>query len=120
MLSHFCTCVWISIGFPQEPNEETWFSTIINFYFDGSIQQVIENSWTIYSAGLFYVIGTLTTVGYGANTGISLREKLFAMVLLLFGILVFALFFEKIKAATKILNYRKILQNKEVKFLENK
>jgi len=120
MISHFCTCLWISLGFPEDPEELTWFSTITNFYFNGSAQEITENSWTIYFAGLFYVIGTLTTVGYGSNTGISTRERLFAMVLLFFGILVFAIFFEKIKEATRLLNHFKILQNKEVKHFRKK
>ena len=72
---------------------------------------------TVYIASVFITAESLTTVGYGTADYFTLREQLFAMILLFFGIILFAIFFEKIKALGTLLNQTKIIQEQKVLFI---
>ena len=50
------------------------------------INNLIENSFqSIYFISLYYIITTITTVGYGDITGQTIKEIIFQIILLIVG-----------------------------------
>lgn len=77
---HMVACGWILIG----QNEEfgTWLDNHVRPNADGS---------TIYITSLYWVVTTLTTVGYGDIFGTTVEEYLYTMCVEFIGILVFSI-----------------------------
>ena len=117
VIVHFCACIWTALAFANESGEVTWLSYIPNVVYDGTnSEEITNNKMTVYIASVFITAESLTTVGYGTADYFTLREQLFAMILLFFGIILFAIFFEKIKALGTLLNQTKIIQEQKVFF----
>jgi len=107
------------LGFANSSDELTWLSYLPNLNYDSiNSAEITDNKPTVYIASLFITAETLTTVGYGTTNFFTLREQVFSMILLFFGILLFALFFEKIKTLTTLLNQTALLQEQKVISLE--
>ena len=89
------SCIFIFIGKNEYPN---W---IINFNHQN--KSFIE----LYITALYYTIETITTVGYGDIFCINLTEKIFGLIMEIFGILAYSW------ALTQMINYVKIFTDKE-------
>jgi len=114
IIFHFCTCVWISLGYPQHPEEKTWFLNIPDFDYDFGSNELLGGNLSVYLSSLVFASQTLTTIGYGSPTGYSNREYLFCIALLFFGLLTFTYFYEKVKTIITSLNEAERIENQEV------
>ena len=77
LATHILACIWCYIGrsipYTEEPNSKpTW---VYNNGFDD------EDSLDIYIFAFYWVLTTLTTVGYGEITGGTEYEYVFSMIL---------------------------------------
>ena len=80
------------MAFSNESGEVTWLSYIPNVVYDGTnSEEITNNKMTVYIASVFITAESLTTVGYGTADYFTLREQLFAMILLFFGIIIIIL-----------------------------
>jgi len=98
IVSHFGACLWIEMGYTDDPNEMTWFIHSHGYQPGLSPRDFIGGPSTIYTESLFQVVSTLTTVAYGSYTGHTIREYLFLMVFMFFGILFFGCLMYGLKA----------------------
>ena len=71
-----------------------------------------------YIASLYYVVTTLTTVGYGDITGISVFERYFQIILLIVGTLSFSWLLTYISNYVKKNNDKYIVYEEKVKILD--
>ena len=88
------SCIFIFIGKNDYPN---W---IINFNFND------KDFKELYLITVYYIIETLTTVGYGDITCVSSSEKIYGLLMEVIGICVYSW------ALTEISNYIKVLNEK--------
>lgn len=112
VVCHFWACVWITLGFPRYPGEQTWFSDVEELDYTYKSKELDHGSVYVYLSSLYFVVGTLTTNGFGDPIGHSVREYLVSMCLMFFGLLMFTVFYEKGKDIMN--NKTKGLYNKKV------
>lgn len=69
LLAHITACIWIEIG---KANSNSW----VNVFIDEKIQETGVNeilyydyATEIYSKAFYFILSTITTVGYGDITG---------------------------------------------------
>ena len=114
LLIHFCSCIWISLGFPREDGEITWFINVEEID-DPNDPALHEGNIKIYICAIFYVVQTFATIGYGSYYGYTVREYIFSMFLLFLGTVVFAFAYEKTKAVISSFNEAHRREKQEVK-----
>ena len=86
MIFHIVGCLWVFIAKLSSSDDEnapaTWISEL------GDMPET-----TLYLTSLYFVVTTITTVGYGdiLPTKINSAELIFSIVLMVFGVIVFTL-----------------------------
>ena len=114
LLIHFCACIWISIGFPREDGEITWFINVEEID-DPNDLTLHQGNIQIYVCAVFYVVQTFATIGYGSYTGYTVREYIFSMFVLFIGTVVFSFSYEKTKAVIASFTEASRREKQEVK-----
>ena len=77
--THILSCIWILIA--KNNPENNW----ILFFFEE-----YRNNYTIYIASLYFIWTTLFTVGYGDIYPVNNIERIFSILLMMFGILIYS------------------------------
>ncbi len=95
---HIVACIFIFVGKNEYPG---W---IIQFGFEN------KTFWGLYFIAIYYIITTVTTVGYGDLTCVTPIEKLFGLFMEIVGIFAYSF------ALTSISNYVKVLSDKNEEF----
>jgi|LauGreDrversion4_2_1035121.scaffolds.fasta_scaffold131477_2 hypothetical protein len=91
---HCLTCGFIAIGL--YPNSDSWVRRL-GFVTEQSKTQVSlqitgdskDLNQRLYITSLYFITTTITTIGYGDIFGVSLPEKLYIILVMFLGILVF-------------------------------
>ena len=80
-LQHLLACIWIMIGTDEVLNTR-----------DGWIDNHLYNKGglNMYTSAFYFIVQTMTTVGYGDLGGGSLNEKLFCIALMVGGVFIFS------------------------------
>jgi len=81
---HMVACGWIYIG-----EREGWGTWLTNDNFN--VSKANGDGTTIYITSLYWVVTTLTTVGYGDIYGTTEEEYIYTMIVEFIGILVFSI-----------------------------
>ena len=104
---HFVASLFIFIGRNQYPN---WITEL-----------KLENSTFIhiYISSIYYLIATITTVGYGDITPSNQEERLFGLVLLIVGIIVYSFAVAGISNYIKEIDDKNADYDKKLKILED-
>ncbi len=97
---HVGVCIFIFLGRNDYPN---W---IINFNFEG------HSFKKLYFIGIYYIITTVTTVGYGDLTCVTPKEKLFGIFIEIVGIIAYSWIL------TSISNYVKSKSDQEEEYFK--
>jgi hypothetical protein len=80
--THMLACVWCLLGLSdQDLPPEQRKSWVYKMNSDGTYDFDENNSRQIYIFAVYWILETLTTVGYGDYTGNCRNEYLFTMVL---------------------------------------
>ena len=91
VIMHIIACVWIFFG-NNEPPEVSWLQHM-------DTQQAERNRVNIYIFSIYWVVTTLTTVGYGDIYGFSSNQFVFTMIVEFLGILVFSIIMSSVNQA---------------------
>ena len=83
---HVIACGWIMVG--EHPVYGTWLT---NDSFNISKSEFRTDATTVYITSLYWVVTTLTTVGYGDIYGTTKEEFIYTMIVEFIGILVFSI-----------------------------
>lgn len=75
--NHLIACIWLYLG---ESIDGSWLQSYKH-----------DNASTKYITSIYWVVTTLTTVGYGDITGSTSEEYVFTMVVEFIGILFFSI-----------------------------
>ena len=112
---HLLSCIFIFLSQLDFPN---WISV--------NQLQFQKNKIDIYITSLYYICATVFTIGYGDIISISLYERIFNLILLVVGIIIYSFFVSALSnyvqnVDSKVLEYRnkiEILQNIKVNYEE--
>jgi Ion channel len=79
---HVLSCFWILLGFLWDKNGNSWFITagIPPASFNGTREDYLQEFYSIgpvYIRAVYFIVTSLTTVGYGDIRGITDYELLF-------------------------------------------
>ena len=90
LASHLMACVWIGIG---QYEDEGWVNQFLSSQEteSGYVPKAIEHFFSIYANAFYFVLTTITTVGYGDITGSTSIEYGFSMIVMFFGLTFFSL-----------------------------
>lgn len=100
---HCLACGFIAIGL--YPNQDSWVRRL-GFVSDQSKTDVAINisgdniplNQRLYITSLYFITTTITTIGYGDIFGVSLPEKLYIILVMFLGILVFTTIQQRTKS----------------------
>ena len=84
ILCHICCCFWVILANLNQDSDEfidTWL--VRSNYQD-------EADYIIYIASMYFVLATFTTVGFGDINGVTGPERLFCLLLMIFGAISFS------------------------------
>jgi voltage-gated potassium channel len=79
-VTHLFACIWIFLGIEQPNQRDTWFTPGLRD--DTQVQQ--------YFQAFYFIVTTITTVGYGDMSGSTTAEHMFCTVLMIFGVFLFS------------------------------
>ena len=85
ILSHLASCLWIIIGTLYNDDgsfKGTWME---------SFEEFKGESGEIYIVAFYWIISTITTVGYGDISGSNNIERVFCSVCMFIGVLAFTI-----------------------------
>ena len=104
---HFGTCLFIFIGRNSYPS---WIHTI-------GIENKTFNH--IYISSLYYLIATITTVGYGDIYGRTIKEIFFQIILLIIGTCTYSFLISSVSNFIKKINEKSLSFEKKLKILND-
>ena len=104
---HLFICLHIFFALQKYPN---WFTFIKN-------QK--ESFYTTYIASFYFLVTTMTTVGYGDIVCISIYERIFHIILLGIGTIVYSFIVSKIGNYLRDQSYEQIKLSKDLNILES-
>lgn len=81
ILCHTLSCMWFLVAKLEDFHEETWVTRY--GYNDSTIFEQ-------YLAGLYFIVATITTVGYGDISGKSTAEQGFGIILMIIGVIAYS------------------------------
>ena len=103
--SNFGTCIFIFIGRNSFPS---WMNAI----------KFEKNSFiNIYICSLYYLIATITTVGYGDIHGSTIREIIFQIILLIIGTCTYSYLISSVSNYIKKINEKSLIFENKLKIL---
>ena len=104
---NFGTCIFIFIGRNSYPG---WMHT----------KRIENESFTcIYICSLYYLITTITTVGYGDIYGITIKEISFQIILLILGTCTYSYLISSVSNFIKKINEKSIIFENKLKILND-
>ena len=82
ILCHTLACLWFIIAVLEDFERTGW---VMNFgYRDASV-------WTLYIASFYFILATITTVGYGDLNANTEAEMIFCCVLMVIGVIAYSI-----------------------------
>ena len=106
---HYLVCCHIFIGYNFHPS---WLFSIQRNYH-------LNNYLSIYITSLYYLITTLTTVGYGDIVCISTPERIYKLIELSLGIILYSYIISKLGDMVKTESYSTMKYNNNLAILED-
>jgi hypothetical protein len=106
---HYLVCCHIFIGYNCHPS---WLFEIQKNYY-------LTNYLSIYITSLYYLITTLTTVGYGDIVCISTPERIYKLIELSLGIILYSYIISKLGDMVKAESYSTMKYNNSLAILED-
>ncbi len=82
ILCHNLTCLWFLVAKLQDFSEDTW---LIRYDYWGA------GVGRQYLAGLYFIVTTITTVGYGDITSQTEAEQAFCVILMIIGVIAYSM-----------------------------
>jgi len=104
---NFGTCLFIFIGRNTYPS---WINTI---------KMENESFINIYICSLYYLIATITTVGYGDVYGKTIKEILFQIILLILGTCTYSYLISSVSNFIKKINEKTLIFENKLKILND-
>jgi hypothetical protein len=105
---HWVACSWHALGAVE--GVYTWLD-------DGAIRS--ESETTRYVASIYWVVMTLTSVGYGDYTAQSVSEQVFNVCIMLFGCVCYAFFIGRVSIFFIDFNQAKKMKQRALQHLES-
>jgi hypothetical protein len=81
LIMHILTCVWILIG--RTFDDKNWINEKTDFVI--AHNESFEDSYILYLFSLYFIITTITTIGYGDITPVNVLERCFCFFLMFLG-----------------------------------
>ena len=92
LLTHIMAVIWIKIGL-DESQEGSWVNSYVEEMQEKTGDPTVNEytyMWTIYVNAFYFILTTITTVGYGDISGSTTNEYLFSMCVEFIGLTFFS------------------------------
>lgn len=107
---HFIACMFIFLARMEEFAPESW---------TGRLGLDTSQQAELYVSGLYYILTTLTTVGYGDIVPVTKSERVFCLVIMLFGVFMYSYTIGSLINIMATANRRQNKLQKRMKTLED-
>ncbi|CDW52256.1 Ion trans and cNMP binding domain containing prot ein [Trichuris trichiura] len=103
LIAHWLACIWYAIGSAELPNVEnniTWLHQLANHLqtpYNGSTG-VGPSLRSRYVTALYFTLSTITSIGFGNVSATTDSEKIFTIVMMILGSLMYASVFGNVSA----------------------
>ena len=100
LISHWLACGWNAISLFEENNPHSWVRRMDEMYngpwnnsLNSTIRKINLTREKRYIASLYFIVSTLTSVGYGNVAASTEAEQVFSVIIMLLGgmLLIFAI-----------------------------
>ena len=81
MFAHVFSCIWIVAGQIEEDNPNSWMK-------DDRVVGMDTNN--LYVTSFYFIITTITTVGYGDYSPTTFAEKIIGVIIMFVGVIAFS------------------------------
>ena len=92
LFAHWFACLWYTIGLQELKPGETqgWLwklgtDTGQPYYFNGTLRQGGPHSGMKYVSALYFTMSSLTSVGFGNISSVTVAEKIFTICMMIVG-----------------------------------
>lgn len=109
LFTHVTSCLWYFSAKYEGLSPETWVVRI------GMQDSEIKE---IYMASFYYILTTITTVGYGDITGHTFTERLICVFLFVFGVLLFSFAIGSLSSVLATMDTRRIMLEEKIKIID--
>jgi hypothetical protein len=79
-MAHWFACIWYLIGVLNSDDSRSWLRNVLRPVYYGITD---NDNTTLYGACLYFVIVTISTVGYGDIESRTLAETIFSLALII-------------------------------------
>jgi len=107
---HFIACMFIFLARMEEFAPDSW---------TGRLGLDTSQQAELYVSGLYYILTTLTTVGYGDIVPVTKYERVFCLVIMLFGVFIYSYTIGSLINIMATSNQRRNKLQKRMKTLED-
>lgn len=88
LISHWLACVWNAISLSEEDNPNSWVRRLDSNLYGaptGNFTGVRINTSQRYIASLYFIVSSLTSVGFGNVAATTQLEQIFSVIVMLLG-----------------------------------
>jgi hypothetical protein len=82
IFTHVLSCFWMLVATYNSDKSRTWLG--------GDEDFIGKNQMELYLTAVYFTVTTITTVGYGDMSGGTRQEKVFCIILMIFGVIAFS------------------------------
>ncbi len=97
ILCHNLACLWFLVAKLQDFEDDTWVARY------GQYGTSVERQ---YLAALYFIVTTITTVGYGDITSQNPAEQIFCLILMVVGVIAYSTAISSISGIMSAANYK--------------
>lgn len=109
LFTHLMSCFWYFSSKFEDTSPNTWVYRL-------GLRE--SEPYELYIVSFYYILTTITTVGYGDITPVTITERIMCIFLFIFGVLFFSFSIGSLTSVLSSLNVREAKLQEKIKLLD--